>query len=81
MAIVPSLVLGASFAAVVPAFVVSCSGTDPIVSMKDAKPDMTFYGVAAVAYCCFEAGVADAGFTPDADAGDASDAGDVRDGG
>ena len=42
------------------------------------------YGVAAVAYCCFEAGVADVGFRSDADAGDssdASDAGDVRDGG
>ncbi len=79
MAIVPSLVLGASFAAVVPASIVSCGGSDPIVNIKDAKPDMTFPGVAAVAYCCFEAGVADVGFG--ADAGDASDAGDVRDGG
>jgi hypothetical protein len=73
LSIVPSLVLGASFAAVVPA----CGGTTDMkdAETKDVRPD-TFYGVGAVAYCCFEAGVADAGFT-----GDSSEAGDVRDGG
>lgn len=85
MSIVPSLVLGASFAAVIPAAALGCSGGDPVVgNTKDAKPDTIWYGVAAVAYCCFEAGVADVTFGSDADAAEASDsgeAGDARDGG
>lgn len=76
LAIVPSLVLGASFVAVIP--MTACGGST--VDMKDAdtkdvRPD-TFFGVGAVAYCCFDGGVADVGFT-----GDADEAGDVRDGG
>lgn len=57
---VPRAVLGASFGGVVPACVAfglqACSNTVP-------PP----YGVAAVAYCCFEASLGD---------GDASDASD-----
>lgn len=61
--IVPTLVLGASFAAVVPAIACSGPGTDPITNMRYIQ-----YGVAAVAYCCFEGGgVAMIGF--DAEAG------------
>ncbi len=60
--IVPGLVLGASFTAVVPACVLTaCGGTDPVLNIG------TFYGVAAVAYCCFDAmGVAVDAFTLDA---------------
>ena len=64
--IVPGLVLGASFTAVVPSVVVACSGQDPVTNL-----DNKFLGVAAVAYCCFEGGgVADVGFRPEA--GDAA---------
>jgi hypothetical protein len=64
--IVPRVVLGASFVAVVPQ-ITACSGPDPIVQFGQI-----FYGVAAVAYCCFDAGVADVAFVPDAtDSGDA----------
>jgi hypothetical protein len=82
MAIVPSLVLTASFAAVIPA-AATCGGNYPVIGDKDAKPDTIWYGVAAVAYCCFEAGVADVGFGFDADAeaSEAGEAGDARDGG
>lgn len=68
--IVPSLVLGAAFVGVVPACVLTaCGGTETTV--KDAG----YFGVAAVAYCCFDGGVADVGFRPDAgDAADGSDA-------
>lgn len=62
-AIVPGLVLGASFVAVVPVCAVACSGpgSDPITNMRYIQ-----YGVAAVAYCCFEGGgVADVAFKPD----------------
>ena len=82
-AIVPSLVLTASFATVIPS-VAACSGSDPVVGSKDARPDTIWYGVAAVAYCCFEAGVADMGFDADAavvSEAEAGEAGDARDGG
>ncbi len=71
-AIVPSLVLSASFAGVVPlCAVTSCSGNDPILNVRPP----IYYGVAAVAYCCFEGGVADVSFIPDAsDAPNESDA-------
>ena len=60
------MVLGASFVAVVPQ-ITACSGPDPILQLGQI-----FYGVAAVAYCCFDSGVADAAFLLDAtDAGDA----------
>lgn len=59
-ALVPRSVIGARFCAVVPTFVLlgieACSSGGPVV------------GVAAVAYCCFEAGVADAAFLQDGDA-------------
>jgi hypothetical protein len=73
-AIVPGLVLGASFVAVVPAIACSGPGTDPITNMRNIQ-----YGVAAVAYCCFEGGgVAMIGF--DAEAGkDASSEADAPD--
>lgn len=62
--IVPGLVLGASFTAVVPACVLAaCSGGDPVVNLRQ-------YGVAAVAYCCFEGG----GVAVDAFASDVRDA-------
>ncbi len=65
--IVPRLVIGASFVAVVPACaLVACGGQ----TTKDAGADV-IYGVAAVGFCCFDAmGVADVGFVPDADAHD-----------
>ena len=87
-AIVPGLVLGASFAAVVPAVACSGPGTDPITNLRYIQ-----YGVAAVAYCCFEGGgVADVAFQPDTgtDASSEADApadapsdapSDVREGG
>jgi hypothetical protein len=77
-AFVPRAVLGATFASVVPVLGACGNGQTPP-------------GVAAVAYCCFEAGVAEMGFDAEAgkeagkeagsDASDASDAGDARDGG
>jgi hypothetical protein len=64
--IVPGLVLGASFTAVVPACVLTaCGGSDPVVNLGNQ-----YYGVAAVAYCCFEGG----GVAADAFAIDAKDA-------
>lgn len=63
--IVPRVVLGASFVAVVPQ-ITACSGPDPIVQFGQI-----FFGVAAVAMCCFDAGVADVAFI--IDASDASD--------
>jgi hypothetical protein len=64
--IVPSLVMTATFAAVIP----SCGGTtDAQDGGKDGSSDVlkgvadVGFGVAAVAYCCFDAmGVADAAF-------------------
>jgi hypothetical protein len=56
---VPRSVLGASFGGVVPACVaigIQACSSPPV------------YGVAAVAYCCFEAGL------PDGDGGDATEA-------
>ncbi len=71
--IVPGLVMTATFAAVIP----SCGGTTAAQDGgSDAKQDVMFgvadvgFGVAAVAYCCFDSGVADVGFIPP----DASDA-------
>ncbi len=58
-AFVPRAVLGASFGTVVPACVV--------VGLQACSSGPTL-GVAAVAYCCFEASL------PDADASDATDA-------
>ncbi len=64
-AFVPRSVIGASFGAVVPAIALwgleACSSSGPVI------------GVAGVAYCCFEAGVA-----ADAFGGDASDGGDAQ---
>jgi hypothetical protein len=60
-AFVPRAVLGASFGSVVPACValgIQACGSGPII------------GVAAVAYCCFEAGKGDG----DADASDSAQA-------
>lgn len=65
---VPGLVLGASFAAVVPA----CGGsvTNGDGGPADAQNDMYLPGVAAVAYCCFDAsGVADVAFAKDSSDG------------
>ena len=60
--IVPGLVLGASFTGVVPAVAITaCSGQDPVTNL-----DNKYLGVAAVAYCCFEAGVAADAFVMDA---------------
>lgn len=70
--IVPALVLGASFASVVPVCALAgCSGNDPILNVRPI-----YYGVAAVAYCCFDgSGVADVAFLPDtSDAANESDA-------
>jgi hypothetical protein len=65
-AIVPRVVLGATFVAVVPQ-ITACSGPDPILQFGQI-----FYGVAAVAMCCFDAsGVADVAFIPDAPDSDA----------
>ncbi len=60
----------ATFAAVIP----SCGGTtDAQDGGSDANNDIMMkgvadvgFGVAAVAYCCFDSGVADVGFIPDA---------------
>lgn len=77
--VVPRLVFSASFIGVVPACaLVGCGGT---TTSQDGGSDAQFavadvaFGVAAVAYCCFDAGVADAGFVIDASdaAVDASD--------
>jgi hypothetical protein len=85
-ALVPRIVLGASFIAVVPACALTaCGGPDPILQLG-----ITF-GVAAVAFCCFDAtavadamfhGVADAAFQLDSTAtdGDATLDGDTDDG-
>lgn len=76
--VVPALVLSASFVAVIPA----CGGaTTSNDAGSDAASDV-LYGVAAVAYCCFDSGVADIAFIPDADADAATDApADVQGGG
>jgi hypothetical protein len=65
--IVPSLVMTATFATVIP----SCGGTTVAQDGgSDANNDVMLgvadvgFGVAAVAYCCFDSGVADAGFIP-----------------
>ena len=65
--VVPRLVLGASFIAVVPACALAGCGGSIITGdggTSDANNDHIVYGVAAVAYCCFDAmmGVADAAF-------------------
>jgi hypothetical protein len=70
--IVPGLVMTATFAAV--SVVPACGGTTVSGDGgSDAKADIVngvadgAFGVAAVAYCCFDAmGVADVGFVPDA---------------
>ncbi|HSQ66758.1 MAG TPA: hypothetical protein VLM85_26245 [Polyangiaceae bacterium] len=74
--VVPSLVLGASFIGVVPACALQgCGGEIAIKDGgSDAAPDQ-FMGVGAVAYCCFDAGVAVDAFIPP-DAGDAADSSD-----
>jgi hypothetical protein len=68
--LVPKLVLGATFVAVVPACaLVACGGS---ISGGDGGPgdaqSEILLGVAAVAYCCFDAtmGVADVAFIKDA---------------
>ncbi len=77
--VVPGLVLSASFLGVVPACaLVACGGTETRDGGADAQVDGVaadaFLGVAAVAYCCFDAmGVADVGFVVDAADGDAPD--------
>jgi len=48
--LVPRIVLGASFVSVVPACVAACSGGDPIFNLGNQ------FGVAAVAFCCFDGG-------------------------
>ena len=66
--IVPSLVVTASFVGVIPACALgACGGaTTTQDGGGDAKTDQ-FFGVAAVAMCCFDAmGVADVSFVPDA---------------
>jgi hypothetical protein len=67
--IVPSLVVTASFIGVIPACALgACGGstTSQDGGGGDAKNDQ-FFGVAAVAMCCFDAmGVADVGFVQDA---------------
>jgi hypothetical protein len=50
-AIVPRAVRAATFAAVVPACAIACSGPDPILSLHNQV-----FGVAAVAFCCFDSG-------------------------
>ena len=75
-AIVPRLVLTASFASVVPMCAIACSGPDPLLDQ-----DTGFVGgdVAADAFgCCrrFD-GVAEIGFSV-ADVGFANDAGDAQ---
>jgi hypothetical protein len=82
--IVPSLVVTASFVGVIPMCAIeACGGsTTTQDGGGDAKADQ-FFGVAAVAMCCFDAmGVADVGFIPDAPSDVISDApGDVKEGG
>ena len=69
--VVPSLVLSASFVGVVPACaLVACGGTEtPSDGGADSGQDVLLgvadvgFGVAAVAYCCFDAmSVADVAF-------------------
>jgi len=58
---------------VIPACALSaCGGPDPILQLGGGVP----FGVAAVAFCCFDGGVADIAFTFDAtvDAGPDADA-------
>jgi len=67
--IVPGLVMTAAFATV--SVVPACGGTTTSGDGgSDAKADVAndvFFGVAAVAYCCFDAmSVADSGFVVDA---------------
>jgi len=50
-AIVPRAVRTAKFIAVVPACAIACSGPDPILDLGGVQ-----FGVAAVAFCCFDAG-------------------------
>ena len=61
--VVPTLVLSASFASVVPACGGQTSSTD--AGGNDANDNDVSYGV-GVAYCCFDGGVADVAFNPDA---------------
>lgn len=74
---VPKLVLGATFVAVVPACVlVACGGTTTSGDGGSDAQSEFLPGVAAVAYCCFDAmGVADAAFAKDADAADSHEGG------
>jgi hypothetical protein len=66
--IVPSLVMTATFVGVLPA----CGGTTSSDDGgSDGSNDVVYqgvadvgFGVAAVAYCCFDSGVADAAFIP-----------------
>lgn len=73
--VVPNLVLSATFASVIPACaLVACGGTEIGDGGSDATNEVIL-GVAAVAYCCFDAmGVADIGFIPDAPSDSAKDA-------
>jgi hypothetical protein len=70
--VVPGLVLSASFIGVIPACAIEgCGGTEVAQDGgSDAHLDgvaAEAFGVAAVAYCCFDAmGVADIGFVVDA---------------
>jgi hypothetical protein len=65
-ALVPRIVLSASFVSVIPACALSaCGGPDPILQLGGGIP----FGVAAVAFCCFDGGVADIAFTFDATKG------------
>ena len=82
--VVPGLVLSASFVGVIPACALqACGGTETTQDGgSDAKADSVFKGEGVaidaflgVAACCFDAGVADAGFIPDASDGDAFDGG------
>ncbi len=73
--VVPSLVLSATFVGVIPACALgACGGTEVGDGGSDAKSEVIL-GVAAVAYCCFDAmGVADVAFIPDSPLDVASDA-------
>ncbi len=74
--LVPRLVLGASFVGAVPACVAACGGPDPILDLGNQ------FGVAAVAFCCFDGGVAVDAFTFDVSRADVMDGstGDSSDG-